>query len=499
MKISRKFKMGSAIGVTSLLGLLLFQNFTPQQLSQINTLTAQLDTAKPAQSLYVGCENAGSSSDRRDGGAQYKCNEYPIGVTNVGFSPARAAAENAKAKCSLQDNSDSGSDNRRGPRVARPSGPCVLPDGTVLSCPASAYTDAYYNRQLNCTKTINTGTTRRVRKRISREWEWVTEPVYLTSVVSLAPGTYTNQSTDIPGQLAAWNASKTLISQNFSYSDKQGARSVPFYLSVDRAPVVSTVNSVKVGSAAIGFTDFGSQVISKYSGHHFYKNFVDGGSNYIAGCSFFPGMTIRGRQVGGTYTLIKNWLFSYSVGLTLNPGSFSFNNFESCFLLKSNPNVTGDSKVEIVAFKPPKLNGAWLSGFYLDIDLGWGYWLLVALLAAVASFIPIIGSTISATIIASGVTAGAVLSNSAFMSGWVQERLNTIVVSDLASGNGDYSINTLAKLDTLVNTINTSTANVQSGGYLKDIATVGLLRTTVIPALQEQIKIQSRIETVKAQ
>lgn len=522
MKLSHNFKIGVIVGIGSLAGIALFQNFTSQQQAQIynletkaKTLQANLVTNNPISTLFKNCTQAGTSSDTRPVDQQFKCNEYPIGSTNRGISPKTysdflighpLSPTQAQLVGRAIPDDICQSDDSRGSsclaeyRLAKeilanlPAKPVAQECDDSRSCTSNnAKKLKAYEALKNFPNKPALAECEDSRTCTSNNRTIMATYNAAKNLVDAQTAAYQKENSDKKALLDQWNADKTLVSQNIPYTDRANkSRSIPFLITIKRDVVISTANVV-VGTPASGQKNFGTQTISKVYGHHFYHSITDGTNKYIAGCNYFPGMTVQGHTFSADYTLFEKWWGSYSITLTLNPGTFKFNNLETCNLLKVNPLQINDKKIELIGLKAPRFNGASLSGLYIDLDIGIFGWFVVALIAGISMFLPGVGPLIGTALVA----GTYLLTNPTYLSAAAQNYANNTVLNDLSSGSGQYS--TTEAWDKLLNNVNTSQSNVQTGNYIKDITLLSALRTTVIPAIQEQMKMQANIENLKAQ
>lgn len=282
-------------------------------------------------------------------------------------------------------------------------------------------------------------------------------------------------------ELALWNSKKELINKNIDYRDRAGnSRSVKFAAYIDRS-AIETSTDVVLGNSDIGIKNYGIQRIYKPQGHHFYSLNKD---NYtLSTCTYFPGMRIYGESMSAKYTIFDYWWGRYSVDFSINPGSFKFDRFETCNLLRVNTAGDQNNLISLIGVKSPKFAGAQLSGLAFDIDIGIFGWFVTTILAAVLSFIPLIGPLLSAALISS-----------------VFIVTETNVPAQIAQTYLNQSIESYDSADAwnrILNNFNSSEANIKSGGYLKDLTTISLLKNSVLPALKEQMAIHSKIELLR--
>jgi hypothetical protein len=281
--------------------------------------------------------------------------------------------------------------------------------------------------------------------------------------------------------LALWHSKKEVINQDIPFTDKaKKSRSVKLVAYIDRS-LIETTTDVSVGNSNVGLKNYGQQRIFKPQGHHFYNLNKD---NYtISTCTYFPGMQIRGDSMGSKYSLFDYWWGSYSVDISINPGSFKYDRFETCNLLKINKSGNQDNLISLIGLKSPKFFGAQISGLSFDVDIGIAGWFLTTILAVILNFIPFIGTYLSAALIGTVflVTETSIPSNIA------QSYIN----------QGLESYDTSDSWNKILNNFNSSEANIKSGGYLKDLVTISALKNTVLPAFKEQMAAHNKIELLR--
>lgn len=452
MKLPKRIKFSLFFAVISIGLLGIFQNFTQNfamiQMSQQRALASKNLGKISIPNLYANCDKPGTVDDKRPSDNQYNCTEYPLGLTNIGYSPQAVAIEKNKTSCSIQNIG-------RG----RCNANCTLPNGIAVTC-STSYSDLNNSRPLSCK--YETSRTR-LGRGYSIKYDYVT----------IEAGTYRTNAIDLDSQLAQWNSTKTLFDQNLPFTDKAGkSRSVRLIVTTPRNIVSSTANVV-VGNPAIGMKNYGKQVINKPSGHHFYNLNKDNAT--ISGCTLFPGMKVYGHTVSSDYTIFEHWWGSYSITFTINPGSFGFDRLETCNLLKINPSEQGTKKVSLIGLKAPKFIAAKLSGLYFNIDIGIFGWFMVTLLAGLALFIPGIGPAVGIAILTSAVLICETNVPAQMAQNYINKKID--------------SYDSTSAWDKLLNNIDTSQANIKTGGYIKDVTTMGLLRSTVVPAIKEQMNL----------
>ena len=286
---------------------------------------------------------------------------------------------------------------------------------------------------------------------------------------------------DADSNLALWNSRKELLNKEINFQDRAGkSRSIRLSASIDRSSIETTTDVV-VGNADVGSKNYGQQRIFKPQGHHFYNLNKD---NYtLSTCTYFPGMKINGDSFGTKYSIFDYWWGSYSVDFSINPGSFKYDRFETCNLLKVNATGNQDNLISLIGLKAPKFLGASLSGLAFDVDIGIFGWFVTTILAVILNFIPVIGTFLSAALIASVVII-----------------TETNLPAQIAQ---TYMNQTLDRYDSadswnrILNNFNSSEANIKSGGYLKDLVTISLLKNSVLPAFKEQMAAHSKIELLR--
>lgn len=518
MKLSRKIKFGLVFILSNIALLAVFQNFTSKEQAELSKLKDNLEKIR-IPNIFANCEDAGTFKDKRPASVQYKCNEFPFGDTSLGISPktyddflikhpikptqaqllgmsitkvschdidsrseraicntlnqnkelAKKILSNPTQKPVLEICND---DNRNENNARKARNESAMLAYNILSVYPKVPT------QKDCSDIDSRNAQRSCNS----------DNTAISSIYSAA-------KTLLADQLAAWNAetntqkellnlwknNKLLVDQKIPFTDKAGkSRSIKFYMTMNRDLIESNVN-VSVGNKEIGVKDYGSQKISKPSGHHFYNLNKD--NQTISACTYFPGMRITGHKFGSDYTIFEKWWGSYSISFSLNPGSFKFDRFETCNLLKINPLEVGNKKISLIGLKSPKFVGMQLSGLAFDLDIGVFGWFVVALLAALASLIPFIGPAIATAIVTSVFLVCETNIPSKLAEKYINKEAN--------------SYDTSEAWDKLLNNINTSEANVKTGGYIQDIATIGLLRTTVIPSLKEQMNIHAQVEALR--
>lgn len=281
--------------------------------------------------------------------------------------------------------------------------------------------------------------------------------------------------------LALWHTKKEVINQDIPFTDKAGkSRSVKLSAYLDRA-VIETKTDVVLGNADFGIKNYGQQRIFKPQGHHFSNVNKD---NYtLSTCTYFPGMKVSGDTMGSKYSLFDKWWGSYSVHFSINPGNFKFDRFETCNLLKINKGGNQDNLVQLIGLKSPKFLGAQLSGLAFDVDIGIFGWFVTVILATILHFIPFIGTFLSAALV-----------STVFL---VTE---TNIPANIAQTYMNKSLDSYDTSDSwnkILNNFNSSEANIKSGGYLKDLVTISMLKNSVIPAFKEQIEAHSKIEYLR--
>ncbi len=412
MKISNSVKAKFYVWATLGISFVLFQNFSLQQSREFVEAKEKLENIK-IPSLYSGCENAGSASDRRPASTQFKCHELPFGKI-IGMSPS----EHAKVMAA-------------NPQIPRPS-----------SC-------------------------------------WGFRTMFQSECQAYMKSEGARKHAD--EQLALWHARKEIFNQDIPFTDKVGQnRSIRFVAHVDRGAIESNA-AVTVGNAEVGIRDYGTQKIFKPQGHHFYNLNKD--KYTISGCTYFPGITLSGERMGSEYTIWKKWYGSYSINFSINPGQFKYDRFETCNLFKINTDGHDKGAVSVIGVKAPRFIGAQVSGLHFDIDIGFFGWFMTTILAAVLSFIPIVGNFLSVALVSAVFLITETKIPSEIAQKYINKNLN--------------SYDTTESWNRMLNNINMSEANIKSGDYLRDITAIAKIRNAVLPALQEQMQSHSKVEQLR--
>ena len=87
MNVSKKQKFFIGFIITSTVFFGIFQNFTSQEQAQLAQAKRQLNNIV-VPNIFANCSQAGTTADGRPAANQYKCNEYPFGLTSIGMSPS---------------------------------------------------------------------------------------------------------------------------------------------------------------------------------------------------------------------------------------------------------------------------------------------------------------------------------------------------------------------------------------------------------------------------
>jgi hypothetical protein len=219
-------------------------------------------------------------------------------------------------------------------------------------------------------------------------------------------------------------------------------------------------------------------------GHHFTSTKVaPTGEVYSEICSYFPGVTLSGRPAATDYTVwhYENWFFSITIGATIsiNPGSFSYQNVSMCGLGKVNPFAANPAQVvNLVGLNQPKFSGAAFSGMNVSVNAS-GFGIFNGLVNAVIN-------------IASFLYTGNTLNT--FITSYVQHTYLDPAASSLS--NGSYISG--AQLNNLINNVNRSQATIRSGTYIQDIFKIQLVNSLMAPALNQSLITMQQPQNARA-